>query len=160
VKTRLRKGLRRVEVRTAACALVLAVAAFAVTGCAGGEPESAEAASSAQAISATLGEFSISLDRSTVATGDVVFEIRNKGAVEHEFVVLKTNLAADKLPASGDEVAEDSIPGAAASKVEVEDIAPGATAKLRARLTPGNYVIICNLPGHYGHGMAAALEVQ
>lgn len=138
---------------------LLAGTTFAVTGCGAGQPASAAAASE-QAVSATLGEYSISLDRSTVAAGDVVFKITNKGAIEHEFVVLKADMAADKLPVSDNEVEEDSIPGAATNKVEVEDIASGATASLRAKLTPGNYVIICNLPGHYGHGMKAALKVQ
>ena len=42
---------------------------------------------------------------------------------------------------------------------EVEDIAVGATESLTLTLEAGNYVVICNIPGHYLAGMHAALTV-
>jgi hypothetical protein len=42
---------------------------------------------------------------------------------------------------------------------EVEAIAPGTTKAGTFDLAPGRYVSICNLPGRYKLGMAAAFEV-
>lgn len=149
---------------------LLVGAAFLVAGC-GGDTEGEAAASAAgNAIAATLGgdeEFSITLDRDTVAAGDVVFTIANEGAQEHEFVVLKTDLAAEELPVADGLVDEAGIGGpeeeseaAEEEGIEVEDIAPGASAELKADLEAGSYVIVCNLPGHYEHGMRVALQVE
>jgi uncharacterized cupredoxin-like copper-binding protein len=43
---------------------------------------------------------------------------------------------------------------------EVEDLAPGKSATLSVNLTPGRYVLVCNIPGHYKHGMHASVTVQ
>ena len=40
------------------------------------------------------------------------------------------------------------------------NVAPGQSRTLYTVLTPGNYVFVCNLPGHYRLGMRAALVVQ
>jgi uncharacterized cupredoxin-like copper-binding protein len=39
-------------------------------------------------------------------------------------------------------------------------VPPGQSRTLYTVLTPGNYVFVCNLPGHYRLGMRAALVVQ
>lgn len=73
----------------------------------------------------------------------------------HEFVVFKTDLAADKLPLAADGATVDEA-GAGASLTlvdEVEDIAVGATASLAVELPAGHYVAICNVPAHYTSGM-------
>ncbi len=36
---------------------------------------------------------------------------------------------------------------------------PGTTRTFTAKLTPGSYVIVDNLPGHYRAGEAAALKI-
>ncbi len=38
-------------------------------------------------------------------------------------------------------------------------IAPGGRDRVRVDLTPGSYVLLCNLPGHYVAGQRAALTV-
>jgi uncharacterized cupredoxin-like copper-binding protein len=40
------------------------------------------------------------------------------------------------------------------------NIAPGQSRTLYAILTPGTYIAVCNLPGHYRLAMYAALVVQ
>jgi len=42
---------------------------------------------------------------------------------------------------------------------EVSDLKPGASGKLNARLTPGTYLLFCNMKGHYEAGMQARLTV-
>lgn len=120
-------------------------------------PPASVAASSASggAITARESEFKIELGATTAPAGSVTFKITNAGSVVHEFVVLKTDLAADKLPVEASEgvVSEDTAGLTVVD--EVEDIAVGATPSLTVNLPAGHYVVICNLPAHYAGGMHA-----
>jgi uncharacterized cupredoxin-like copper-binding protein len=42
---------------------------------------------------------------------------------------------------------------------EVADLQPNMSKSLELILAPGAYLLICNLPGHYGAGMAAPFTV-
>ena len=113
------------------------------------------ASDSTAAISATETEFKIDLGASTAAAGPVTFEIENAGTIVHEFVVMKTDLAADKLPldTSAGVVSEDTDGLTVVD--EVEDIPVGSSESLTVDLPAGHYVVICNVPGHYAGGMHA-----
>ena len=39
------------------------------------------------------------------------------------------------------------------------DLQPGASYTLDVTLTPGCYLLICNVPGHYAAGMVTPLTV-
>lgn len=43
---------------------------------------------------------------------------------------------------------------------EIEDIGAGESKQLTVKLDPGKYVLIWNLPGHYGLGMRTGFEVS
>src|SRR3954451_11317991 len=113
---------------------------------------SASGSGSATTVAATESEFKIDLASTTAPAGPVTFHIKNGGTTLHEFVVVRTDLAAAKLPlaSSAPEVDEDSKD--LTSVDEVEDIAAGATADLKVDLPAGHYVVICNVPGHYSSG--------
>lgn len=135
-------------------ALAVLGAAVLVAACSSGA--SPTPAGPASAINATLSEWKISLDNATGKAGEVTFSVSNKGANTHEFVVVKTDLAADKLPVTGTLVDE-----AAFTPVdEIEDIEPNATPTLKVTLAAGHYVILCNIEEHYGKGMHADLTVK
>ncbi len=103
-----------------------------------------------------LSDFKIVTDHPTVAAGRVVFGIRNHAAMGHEVKVLKSDIDADKLPIDG-----ASAKASEAGKVgELLNIGAGASRKLVLDLTPGRYVIVCNIAGHYQLGMRVALEVK
>ena len=103
-----------------------------------------------------LSDFKIVTDHPTVVAGHIVFGIRNKAAMAHEVKVLKTDVDADKLPIDG-----ASAKASEAGKVgELLNIGAGASRKLVLDLTPGRYVIVCNIAGHYQLGMRVALEVK
>lgn len=107
-------------------------------------------------VHATVAEMSISLDTNVVSAGEVRFIVRNVGAVEHEVVVIKTDVSQDKI-GPGDEpdkVSEDGSVG------EVDEIAPGTTKSATLTLPAGKYVLICNEPGHYAAGMHTALVAK
>ena len=114
-------------------------------------------ASAGGTIHVTLKENGVTLDQSTVNAGTVVFDVKNAGTIIHEFVVIKTDAAQDKLPASTGEpgqMLEDGSVG------EVEDLEVGASKQLSLKLEPGKYVLICNLAGHYAAGMHIGLVVK
>ena len=52
-------------------------------------------------------------------------------------------------------VAEDQV------KVlgDTGDLQPGASYTLDVTFTPGSYLLICNVPGHYAAGMVTPLTV-
>lgn len=107
-------------------------------------------------VTATLTEFTIQLDRSSVAAGKVTFRVKNTGKMEHELIVLKTDAAPDKIPvdpANTAKVDESTSVG------EVSDVPAGETKSAVIELTPGKYVLICNKPGHYAAGQHVAFLV-
>jgi uncharacterized cupredoxin-like copper-binding protein len=145
--------------------LALVASALLLVGCSSGASPSAAAPASqppasgggggGTSVTAKLTEFKIELGAATAPGGPVTFELTNSGTVVHEFVVFKTDLAADKLPLAADGATVDEE-GAGASLTlvdEVEDIAVGATASLAVDLPAGHYVAICNVPAHYTSGM-------
>ncbi len=107
-----------------------------------------------------LKEYSITPDVLSVPAGSVTLRVRNAGDVNHEMVVLKTDLAPTALPVDSakDKVSED---GAGVQSIgELEDIHPGNTPSKTFNLSPGKYVFVCNIPGHYRSGMVVAFEVK
>lgn len=133
----------------------ISVAALVLLAACGGA--AAPAAQSGGTVAVTLTDNSISPIPASVSAGKVTFKITNAGSIEHEFVVLKTSLAADKIPANPDKpgkVLEDGNVG------EVEGIAVKATKDLSLDLQPGSYVLICDLPAHYEMGMHTAFTVK
>src|SRR5260370_33058760 len=66
-----------------------------------------------ETIKATLHKNTIQLDASRVKAGAVTFEVNNAPdtGLTHELVVLKTDLAADKLPVKYGQVQESQING-------------------------------------------------
>jgi len=43
---------------------------------------------------------------------------------------------------------------------ELGDLEPGKSGTLTLDLKPVHYVVFCNQPGHFAHGMHAELAVQ
>jgi uncharacterized cupredoxin-like copper-binding protein len=107
-------------------------------------------------IRADLKEYAVPLTSTTVRAGQVTFIARNTGTSAHDLIVIKTDLAADKLPLDG-QTQKAKTDG----RVDgVEEIPPGQTRNLRIDLPAGHYVVICNVPTHYGLGMRTDLTVQ
>jgi hypothetical protein len=125
-------------------------------------------ADSVSAVNVTLREFSVTPDQTTVPSGTVTFHVTNSGTVDHEFLVIRTDLAADRLPTEADgSYAEDGTGTRLLD--EIEDMAPGQTRDLSLNLDDGNYVLICNMVmtdssgtviSHYAQGMRTAFRVD
>ena len=99
-------------------------------------------------------------DKTSASAGDVTFSVKNTGTIDHEVVVLKTDTAFDKLTVGGEE------PDKVDESTSVGETGDPALKAGESRtftltgLTPGNYVLVCNIAKHYGLGMRAAFTVR
>ena len=126
--------------------------ALLVTACAG---PAAEAPAGSQVV-AELADNKITVNVPSVKAGKIKIGVRNLGTMEHSFEVLKTDLPPDKLPVDGAsaKAKEDGKVG------EIPSIPAGKSASVTIDLTPGKYVFICNIAGHYGLGMHTGFTVD
>ena len=100
----------------------------------------------------------VKLSRAEVPAGEVTFKVTNSSKdFVHEMVVSPLAGPSEPPPynADMDEVDEDK----AGNLGEVEDLDPGQSGQLTITLKPGSYILYCNIPGHYAHGMWAELTV-
>ena len=113
----------------------------------------------------TLAEWTLELSVSSVAAGDIYFLVDNLGPEHpHEFVIIRSDLAADALPT----IHDGSVPEDAVELVgEIEEFASASSASMVFNLTAGKYVLICNvvetegdLESHYREGMRAVFVVE
>jgi uncharacterized cupredoxin-like copper-binding protein len=118
-------------------------------------------ASGGKTLEIKMGDYFFSPSNGSAPPGPTVIEAPNEGSVEHELVVFKTSMDPAKLPteASG-EVDEEKMDEIAESAGEIADVEAGDTKAGDFKLTPGKYVIFCNLPGHYAQGMYGTLTVK
>ena len=77
--------------------------------------------------------------------------------VDRKGVVLAVDSADSPLPYDYNtaKVPEDQVK----SMGEVGELKPNESGGLDATLTPGTYILLCNVPGHYAAGMWTALTV-
>lgn len=113
-----------------------------------------------QQLTIKMGDYFFAPANGSAKAGKTVIEAPNEGSVEHELVLFKTNMDPAKLPteASGG-VDEEKLDEVAEEAGEVADVEAGETKSGNFELTPGKYVIFCNLPGHYAQGMYGTLTV-
>jgi hypothetical protein len=110
-------------------------------------------------VTAVVKDFEISLDPTSSPAGQTKFKVTNEGPAVHEFVVFKSDLAADKLPVDDEGLVDEAGEGVELIG-EVEDMEPNSTHDLSEDLDAGKYVIICNIPGHYKLGMATEFAAE
>src|SRR4051812_32687150 len=141
--------------------LVLLAALVPLAGCGGGndKPSTAAAPATGQPTAASgplnvkLDEWHVAPSAQTIRRGEVKVSAANDGKTTHEMVVLRTDKPAASL-GKGKRVSE------AGSVGEISDLKAGASASKTFDLSPGHYVLLCNLPGHYSAGMRADLTVR
>lgn len=100
----------------------------------------------------------ITLDRTTVPAGDVTFKVHNDAMTEeHEMVLIKLKSADQTIPvnAAKHRVDESKLK----SLGEVADLKAGKDGQLKVKLAAGEYLLLCNIKGHFEAGMKARLTV-
>jgi hypothetical protein len=88
-----------------------------------------------------------------VAAGPLQLTVENFGRIRHEIAIVPTERWGQKLPIrSGRAVGEVAAPPIV--------VAPGEHRSAQVRLARGFYVLLDNLPGHYGAGAAVSIVVS
>ncbi len=113
-----------------------------------------------------LSEWAVTSSVASVAAGDIYFLVDNLGPVDpHEFVVIRSDLPVDGLPTDDTGfVPEDAIDVVG----EIEPFLPASSASIVFNLTPGRYLLICNIveleegewESHYLEGMRVEFIVE
>lgn len=131
--------------------------ALLVAACGGGGGK-------AKDVSVSLKEWSIAATPAEAPEGKVKFSVKNEGTIPHEFVVVKSDLPPTGLPVKDGKVVEEQI-----NLIdEIEPFGAGTTKSITLDLSPGKYLLICNIveqvPGqpvtsHYQKGMTVFFQV-
>ena len=123
---------------------LLAVFTLILTACGVGQSKTK--------VNVTMTDFKYDVDRYTISAGqEITMNVKNEGAVIHEFVIMKPGLTI------GDDFGpedEENIYW----EVEAE---PGEskTVTFTAPADPGEYQVVCGTEGHFKAGMQSNLTV-
>ena len=118
----------------------------------------------------SLAEWTVEPSVSAVEAGTIYFLVDNLGPEDpHDFVVIRSDLPVDQLPAEEERgfVIEDAVDVIGA----IKPFTPASSASAVFTLTPGRYVLICNIvewedegggrwEAHYAEGMRAEFLVE
>lgn len=92
-----------------------------------------------------------------VPAGDVRIVLTNKGPVTHELIIV--HAAPGRLPRRPDgfTIDEDALTARLAGSFERDG---PSTRELVIHLTPGRYIIFCNMAGHAASGMMTSFRAR
>lgn len=114
----------------------------------------------------TGGAMRVRADHNQVPAGTVSLRVANLGSLVHELVVLPltdSQRAGGRPVGSDGQVDETGSLGEASHSCgegQGDGLEPGSLGWATLQLKPGNYELICNLPGHYPAGMYTELRVR
>jgi uncharacterized cupredoxin-like copper-binding protein len=129
------------------------------TGAPVGGPEASGAVANASGdVAIHLSEWSVGVP-TTMQAGKVNLSITNIGKVPHELLVFKSDLDPSSLPLDNDgNIIEDGPEVDLVS--DGDNITPGASqTRALDRTKPGQYIFVCNIPGHFHAGMFTVVNV-
>ncbi|MFT3988818.1 sulfocyanin-like copper-binding protein [Aestuariivirga sp.] len=104
------------------------------------------------------GAMKIEMDKTELPAGSVVFKVTNDAMTEtHEMVLVHLKSADQQIAVvpGKHRIDESKLK----SLGEVSHLKPGASGELKATLTPGSYMLLCNIKGHFEAGMYTKFTV-
>lgn len=110
-------------------------------------------------ITGNVHEWGIDVSAQKARVGEVTFAIANFGTVAHEFIVVKTDFDAGKIPIGTNNRFDEEGEGVEAID-EIKEFAVNTSEVLTVNLEAGSYQLLCNIAGHYSNGMYAAFIVE
>lgn len=124
----------------------------------------------ARDVTVRLGEWFFKANQRKLKAGKVTVKIRNVGDVEHDLIMVKTDLAADEMPMTPDGAPDVEKAGHVMLGGHDEDghgseggkdihVMPGKMERATVTLEPGKYALVCSYPGHYQAGQSTSLTV-
>ena len=147
--------------------VLLQLATLLTVSCAGQEsiPSNAAPYARSEKVNVVLKEWYVLPDKTAVAPGNITFNVANQGTMDHEFVIIKTNLKIADLPVNSKGLDEKK---AGLEIGEIENIRPGEKKQATYYLPAGLYVLFCNklemeddkIISHFRHGMRIAFTVR
>jgi len=105
-----------------------------------------------------IGMMAIRADKTSVRAGVVTFNVTNwSRSVVHEMLVLAVDSPDAPLPYdfSKQIIPEDQVKALG----ETNELQPNGLKSIELTLAPGNYLLVCNVPGHFAAGMVLAFAV-
>ncbi len=121
------------------------LASMLLTACGGGAPSTN--------LKVDMTDFHYAPDKFIIPAGqEITLNIKNSGAVVHEFVIMK----------AGQTVGDDFGPEDEENIYWEVEVDPGAskTVTFTAPASAGDYQVICGTEGHFKAGMVGALTVK
>ena len=140
--------------RTGRATLALAVAASAFSALLPSGTASAAEAAAGRQVAVALDEWRLLPGQITARAGRVTFVVRNDGAMDHEFLVLRSDRHHHSLAVKNGRAVETGRLG------KIPLIRKGTTRKITLKVPRGKYVLLCNMLGHYQAGQYASLRVR
>lgn len=134
-----------------------AVAAAAVTLAGRGSAALPMTKDGRQLLLVTERDFQITPAAHEAAAGPIVIRVTNRGPDAHELIVVRDN---GRLPLRADGMTVNEEALAKQIRGALEPGQPGQVRELRLVLTPGRYLLLCNMYGHYMAGMHSDLVVR
>ena len=116
-------------------------------------------------MSGSGGAMRLSSDHSTALDGTVSFLETNTGSITHEMVILPLpdSQVVGARPIGGEAKIEETGSLGEASNTggagAGQGVVHGASSWLTIALAPGQYELVCNVPGHYTAGMYTQLTL-
>ena len=110
-------------------------------------------------VNGTEEEWKIALDSYTHAAGSITFDLTNKGTIAHEFLIVRSDKFATQLLADVDATTKRIDEALIDVIDEQPEYEPGVPGSVTVNLTPGHYVVMCNIEAHYKAGMYADFDV-
>jgi uncharacterized cupredoxin-like copper-binding protein len=135
--------------------MLLAVLVLAFAGCSSSGGKSAGAVPVAPIVEK---DFKITAGQYDLHPGKVDLSVKNDGPDAHELIVVRETSAGLPMRKDGLTVDEDAVDKQTLGALEPGQ--PGKTRRLEVNLTPGRYVLLCNMAGHYLGGMHTELVVN
>ena len=150
---------RRTLLKAAGAAGLFSLAGSLLAACGDDDDDADEGEGEGEAttVRVVLTEWDLEPSAASVPAGEVTFEVANAGTMDHNFVLIKTDLAADQLNLTGDGTQVDEE-GTGDVIVSTDPFGPGETDPETHELVAGHYVMLCNVAGHYQLGMRADFE--
>ena len=151
--TRPPRAIRRLVVAGLGAVLLASCAGLMVSGPAEAAKRRIRRApiTPAHVVTITIGSGTLTMTESSGKAGVMAFDLVNSSAVGHEIDIVRTDLAADKLPLKANGQFQERGVGVRVVKEAVK-VGPSTHRGFTASLSAGAYVLADNLPGHYGKG--------
>jgi hypothetical protein len=131
---------------SALAALALAAAAFAVPSAG----SAARPVALAHSLHVDLTEWAVVPSQGLVSAGPVRLTVQNYGRVAHQLEIIPTNAWGERLAVHNGRAVGPVVPHPVV-------VAPGGRHSVHVYLSPGSYVLLDNLRGHYALGAAVSI---